>query len=126
MLPHIPRDLGDPEQHALYLLRKGLPSEIKIFVPTPMAGMTVENMIQDIMEAEFIAYMIQADELMDDIIEVPMDDTGIPEPLIEGGPFMFDDPIPAVPLQEIPPQEAEADADVNEANPADFMAAPED
>ena len=84
MLPYIPRDIGNPELQALYLLREGLPSEIKIFVPTPMAGMTVENMIHDIMEAEFIACMIQADELKDDIIEMPMDDTGIPEPLIEG------------------------------------------
>ncbi|GMN62430.1 hypothetical protein TIFTF001_031508 [Ficus carica] len=103
MLPYIPRDLGDLELQALYLLREGLPSEIRIFVPAPMAGMTVEHMINDIMEAEIIAHMLQVDALVDDIIQVPVDDAGIPEPLFEGGPLMLKDPIPAVPLQEISP-----------------------
>ncbi|GMN63002.1 hypothetical protein TIFTF001_032071 [Ficus carica] len=107
----------DPEiYHDMYLGRylgyvadwRAYPNELmshycrrfqEIFVPTPMAGMIVENMIQDIMEAEFIAYMIQADELMDDIIKVPMDDTGILKPLIERGSFMFEDPFPAVPVR---------------------------
>ena len=53
-----------------------------------MAGMTVENMISDIMKAELIAHMLQVDALMEDIIKVPIDDPGIPEPLVEGGPFM--------------------------------------
>ncbi|GMN22333.1 hypothetical protein TIFTF001_043495 [Ficus carica] len=126
MLPYIPRDLDDPELQALYLLREGLPSEIRIFVPAPMAGMAVEHMINDIMEAEIIAHMLQVDALVDDIIQVPVDDAGIYEPLFEGGPLILEDPIPAVPLQEIPPQEAEADAEGNEVDPADFMAAPED
>ncbi|GMN65003.1 hypothetical protein TIFTF001_034086 [Ficus carica] len=39
---------------------------------------------------------------------------------------MPEDPIPAVPLQEIPPQEAEADVEGNNEDPTDFMAAPED
>ncbi|GMN75719.1 hypothetical protein TIFTF001_056348 [Ficus carica] len=98
MLPYIPRDLGDPELQALYLLREGLPSEIRIFVPAPMAGMTVEHMINDIMEAEIIAHMLQVDALVDDIIQVPVDDVGIPKSLFEGGPLMLEDPIPAVPL----------------------------
>ncbi|GMN60055.1 hypothetical protein TIFTF001_029143 [Ficus carica] len=126
MLPYIPRDLGDPELQALYLLREGLPSEIRIFVPTPMVGMTVENMINDIMEAEIIAHMLQVDALADDNIQVHVDDAGIPEPLFEGGPFLPEDSIPAVPLQEIPPQEAEADGEGNKVDPADFIAAPED
>ncbi|GMN36777.1 hypothetical protein TIFTF001_042506 [Ficus carica] len=74
---------------------------------SPMAGMTVEHMINDIMEAELIAHILQVDALVDDIIQVPVDDAGIPEPLFEGGPLMLEDPIPAVPLQEIPPQEEE-------------------
>ncbi|GMN58763.1 hypothetical protein TIFTF001_027849 [Ficus carica] len=78
------------------------------------------------MEAEIIAHMLQVDALVDDIIHVPVDDAGIPEPLFKGGPFLLEDPIPAVPLQEIPPQEAEADAEGNEVDPANFMAAPED
>ncbi|GMN65319.1 hypothetical protein TIFTF001_034379 [Ficus carica] len=58
MLPYISRDLGDPELHALNLLREGLPSEIGIFVPAPMAGMTVEHMINDIIEAKIIAHIL--------------------------------------------------------------------
>ncbi|GMN18990.1 hypothetical protein TIFTF001_042795 [Ficus carica] len=97
MLPYILRDLGDPELQALYLFREGLPSEIRIFVPASMAGMTV-----------------------------PVDGAGIPEPLFEGGLLMLENPIPAVPLQEIPPQDAEADAEGNGVDLADFIAAPED
>ncbi|GMN65004.1 hypothetical protein TIFTF001_034081 [Ficus carica] len=78
MLPYISRDLGDPELQALYLLREGLPSEIRIFVPAPMAGMTVENMINDTIEAEIIVHILQVDAFVDDIIEVPVDDAGIP------------------------------------------------
>ena len=98
MLPYIPRDLGDPELQALHLLREGLPSEIRLFVPEPVAGMIVENMINDIMEAKITAHRGQVVALMDDIIEVPVDDAGIPEPLFEGGPFLPEDPIPIVPL----------------------------
>ncbi|GMN54027.1 hypothetical protein TIFTF001_023159 [Ficus carica] len=126
MLPYIPRDLGDPELQALYLLREGLPSEIRIFVPAPMAGMTVEHMINDIMEAEIVAHMLQVDALVDDIIQVLVDDAGIPEPLFKGGSFLPEDPILVVPLQEIPLQEAEVDAEGNEMDLIDFMAAPED
>ena len=78
ILPYVPQDLGDPELQALHLLREGLPSEIRVFVPAPMAGMIVENMISDIIEAELIAHMLQVDALMEDIIEVPIDDVGIP------------------------------------------------
>ncbi|GMN20109.1 hypothetical protein TIFTF001_050988, partial [Ficus carica] len=72
------------------------------------------------------AHMLQVDALVDDIIQVLVDDAGIPEPLFEGGPFLPKDPIPVVPLQEIPQQEAEADAEGNDVDPADFMAALED
>ncbi|GMN19280.1 hypothetical protein TIFTF001_042848 [Ficus carica] len=41
-------------------------------------------------------------------------------------PLMVEDLFPVVPLQEIPPQEAEVDAEGNGVDPADFMAAPED
>ncbi|GMN59388.1 hypothetical protein TIFTF001_028467 [Ficus carica] len=97
-----------------------------IFVPAPMTGITMEHMINDIMEAEIIAHMLQVDALVDDIMQVPVDDAGIPEPLFKGGPFLPEDPIPVVPLQEILLQEAEADAEGNEVDPTDFMAAPED
>ncbi|GMN65134.1 hypothetical protein TIFTF001_034213 [Ficus carica] len=114
------RYLSDPELQALHLLREGLPPEIRRFVPPPMAGLTVGNMIDDIMEVEIITHMKQAD------YQVPVDDAGIPKPLFEAGPLFPEDPIPAVPLQEIPPQEAEADAHADDLDPADFMAALED
>ncbi|GMN70868.1 hypothetical protein TIFTF001_055891, partial [Ficus carica] len=73
-----------------------------------MAGMTVEEMIHDIMEAEIMAHMMQA-ALLEDDYAVPVDDAGIAEPLFHGGPFLPENPIPAMPLQAIPPQEADAD-----------------
>ncbi|GMN20303.1 hypothetical protein TIFTF001_043058 [Ficus carica] len=123
---YLGRYLGYAADWHAYPNEEGLPSEIRILVPAPMAGMTVEHMINDIMEAEIIAHMLQVDALVDDIIQVPVDDAGIPEPLFEGGLFLPEDPIPVVPLQEILPQEVEADAEGNEVDPADFMATPED
>ncbi|GMN60343.1 hypothetical protein TIFTF001_029438 [Ficus carica] len=125
MLPYIP-DLGSPELRALQLVKDGLPPEVRTFVQAQMVGMTLENMINDIMEAELIAHMLQADALVDDYRQEPVDDAGIPEPPFHGGPFLPEDPIPAVLLQEIPPLEEEANAEGNEEDPTDFMAAPED
>ena len=80
-------------------------------------------MIDAIIEAKIIAYIVQVAAPEDDYLPVPVDDVGIPEPLFEGGPFLPKDPIPAVPLQEIPPQEAEADAEENEVDPVDVITA---
>ncbi|GMN68985.1 hypothetical protein TIFTF001_038034 [Ficus carica] len=65
-------------------------------------------MIDAIMEAEVIAYMIQAQAVapVDDYMVEPVDDAGIVEPLFQGGPVWREDPIPAIPLQEIPLEEA--------------------
>ncbi|GMN48236.1 hypothetical protein TIFTF001_017415 [Ficus carica] len=126
MLPYIPQDIGSPELQALYLLREGLPPVVKQFVPAPMMEITLENMIDAIMEAEIIAYMLQAIAPDDDYLLVPVDDAGIGEPVFQGGPILLEDLIPAVPLQEIPPQEAEADADDDAMDPTDFLADPEE
>ncbi|GMN60100.1 hypothetical protein TIFTF001_029193 [Ficus carica] len=109
-----------------YCRRDGLPLGVKQFVPAPIMGISLEDMIDAIMESEIIAYMVQVAAQEDDYLLVPVDDAGIPEPLFEGGLVLPKDPIPAVPLQEIPPQEAEANTDNNEVDPADFLAAPED
>ncbi|GMN53175.1 hypothetical protein TIFTF001_022312 [Ficus carica] len=45
MLPHIPRDLGNPELQALHLPRVGLPPEVKQLVPAMMMGVTLETSI---------------------------------------------------------------------------------
>ncbi|GMN59315.1 hypothetical protein TIFTF001_028394 [Ficus carica] len=98
MLPYIP-ELGSPEMRALQLLRDGLPPEVRTFVQAPMVGMTLENMINDIMEAELIAHMLQVDALVDDYKQEPVNDAGISEPPFHGDPlFLPEDPIPAVPL----------------------------
>ncbi|GMN65879.1 hypothetical protein TIFTF001_034943 [Ficus carica] len=55
----------------------------------------------------------------------PVDDAGIPEPLFEGVPAVLEDPIPAVPLQEIPPHEAEAGLD-DVMDPDDVPVNPEE
>ncbi|GMN62413.1 hypothetical protein TIFTF001_031496 [Ficus carica] len=89
-------------------------------------GLTSEDMIDDIMEAEIIAYILRAAAPEDDCLLVPVDDAGIGEPLFQGGLILPEDPIPAVLVQEIPPQEAEADADDADMDLANLLAAPED
>ncbi|GMN62455.1 hypothetical protein TIFTF001_031547 [Ficus carica] len=69
---------------------------------------------------------VYAVEPEDDYLLVLVDDAGIPKPLFKGGSVLPEDLIPVVPLQEIPPQEAEASVDNNKVDLADFLAAPED
>ncbi|GMN48242.1 hypothetical protein TIFTF001_017410 [Ficus carica] len=128
MLPYIPRELDDPEWRALHIIRDGLPPEVKPFVPAPQRGIVLDDMIDAIMEAEVIAYMVQAQEVapVDDYMVEPVDDTGIAEPLFQGGPVWPEDPIPAIPLQKIPLEEAGVDANDNEVDSAEFGANPED
>ncbi|GMN65117.1 hypothetical protein TIFTF001_034184 [Ficus carica] len=95
MLPHI-LALGSPEMRALQLLRNGLPPEVRAFVQAPMV-----------------------DALVEDHGLVPLDDIGIEEPPFHWGPLLPEDPIPAVPLKEIPPQEAEVGADADNMDPED-------
>ncbi|GMN70175.1 hypothetical protein TIFTF001_039217 [Ficus carica] len=124
MLPHIPHHLGNPALQALYLLREGLPLSVKLFVLEPAIGMTLEGMIEAIMEAEILAQLMQAAAPQDDHA-IPADDVGLEEPMVQGDPFLPENPIPAVPLQEIPPQEEEAVADNEDMDPADFPMDPE-
>ncbi|GMN75169.1 hypothetical protein TIFTF001_056575 [Ficus carica] len=125
MLPHVPQELASSKLRALLVLRNGLPPEIRRFVPEPMIEMTVENMIDDIMEAEIITHMMQADAFMDDY-QVPVNDAGIGEPLLEAGPVFSEDPITAVPLQKVPAQEAEFELGADDQDAADDKVALED
>ncbi|GMN18680.1 hypothetical protein TIFTF001_050830 [Ficus carica] len=102
MLPHIPQELHSPELQALVILRNGLPHQIRQYVPIPMLGMTVGNMIDDILGAEIIAHAMQADDFVGDH-QAPVDDAGMGEPIHEAGPIFPEDPVPAVPLPEVPP-----------------------
>ncbi|GMN70035.1 hypothetical protein TIFTF001_039078 [Ficus carica] len=111
MLPYIPQELVDPEWRAMQILKDGLAPEVKYFVPTPVVGVSLEDMIDAIMEAEILAYMVHIADPEDVYNVDPVDDAGIPEPLFEGVPAVPEDPIPAIPLQEIPPHEAEAGPD---------------
>ncbi|GMN32739.1 hypothetical protein TIFTF001_046632 [Ficus carica] len=111
MLPYIPQELVDPEWRAMQILRDGLPPEVKYFVLAPVVGVSLEDMIDAIMEAEILAYKVQIADPEDVYHVDPVDDAGIPEPLFEGVPAVPEDPIPAIPLQEIPPHEAEAGPD---------------
>ncbi|GMN24436.1 hypothetical protein TIFTF001_051379 [Ficus carica] len=56
--------------------------------------------------------------------QVPVDDVGIGGPQHEVGPMFPEDPIPAMPVQEIPAQEAEDQMDAE--GPADDLIAPVD
>ena len=104
----------------MYLIRDGLPPKVKYFVPAPEVGVSLEDMIDAIMEAKIIAYMVQEADPVDVYHVDPVDDADIPEPVFDGVPVMLEVPIPAVPLQQIPPQEAEAEAEA-EAGPDDDM-----
>ena len=82
-------------------------------------------MIGDILEAEMVAHIVQADAFVDEP-QAPVDDAGMGEPFHEAGPLFPEDPIPAVPLQEIPPPEAEEDMAADDFDPVDLLAVPED
>ncbi|GMN29656.1 hypothetical protein TIFTF001_041343 [Ficus carica] len=97
-----------PEWRAMHILRKGLPPEVKYFVLAPVVRVSLEDMIDAIMDAEIIAHMVQIADPEDVYHVDPVDDAGISEPLFEGVPTVPEDPIPVVPLQEIPPHKAEA------------------
>ncbi|GMN64233.1 hypothetical protein TIFTF001_033318 [Ficus carica] len=125
MLPHIPQELHSPELQALVILRNGLPPQIRQYVPIPMHEMTVGNLINDILGAEIVAHAMQADDFMGDH-QAPVDDAGMGEPIHEAGPVFPEDPVPAVPLPEVPPQEAEVDMGADDFDPADFIVVPED
>ncbi|GMN63734.1 hypothetical protein TIFTF001_032809 [Ficus carica] len=119
MLPYVPLDIDRPMMQALHILRDGLPLEVRQFTLPPTIVMTLDEMIDTIVEAEIIAYILQAAAPEDDHPFIPVDDTGIGEPVFHDGPFMFQEPIPAVPVQAIPPQEEDADADADvEMDPA--------
>ncbi|GMN21934.1 hypothetical protein TIFTF001_040144 [Ficus carica] len=81
MLPYIPRDIDRLELQALHILREGLPPEVKQFVPAPIMEITLDDMIDAIMEAEIIAYMLQVAALEDDYPLMPVDNAGIGEPV---------------------------------------------
>ena len=123
-MPQVPQDLGSPVMHALQTLRDGLPAHIRIYVPTPLAETTVEQMVGDILEAEMVAHIVQAD-VFPDVPPAPADDIGMGEHIYEAGPLFPEEPIPAVSLQEIPP-EAEADGAEGDFDPDDLMDIPED
>ncbi|GMN68679.1 hypothetical protein TIFTF001_037735 [Ficus carica] len=63
---------------ALLLIREGLPPNIRPFVPEPIVGMTLEGMIEAIMEAEIIVQGIQAAVPEEDQV-VPVYDADITE-----------------------------------------------
>ena len=51
MLPYIPWDLDDLEWRALHIIKDGLPPKVKQFVPAPIMRISLEDMIDAIMEA---------------------------------------------------------------------------
>ncbi|GMN66815.1 hypothetical protein TIFTF001_035913 [Ficus carica] len=85
--------------------------------------MIVGDMIADILEAEMVAHAMQADAY---VVDHPVlaDDAGLGEPQYEVGPIFPEDPIPAVPVQEVPAHEAEDQIDAEDA--ADDIVTPED
>ncbi|GMN26983.1 hypothetical protein TIFTF001_044062 [Ficus carica] len=105
MLPYVSQDMTHPVLEALTVLQNGLPSRIRQHVPFPSPRMTVEYMIEEILRAEVRADTEPTGPAEGDH-QAPMDDAGIGEPLYEVGPAPPDEPIPAVPEQEVPAHEA--------------------
>ena len=132
MLPYIPLDMDRPMMQALHILRDGLPPEVRQFTPPLMIEMTLDEMIDAIMGAEIIAYMVQATpetqvlEYEDDHLLIPVNDATIAEPIFHGGPFMPKEPIPALRIQGIPSKEEDAYVDDIEMDSADHLANPEE
>ena len=60
----------------------------------------------------------------DDHPLAPVDDAGMGEHIFHEGQFILEEPIPAVPIQEIPPREE--DADDAEMDPVDHSTDPEE
>ncbi|GMN60377.1 hypothetical protein TIFTF001_029466 [Ficus carica] len=106
--------MDNPKIQALQLLREGLPPEVRQFVTAPRTGVTLETMIDAIMEVEIIAYILRAATPEDDCILIPVGDAGIGKPLFQEGPIWSKDPIPTASIQEIPPQEEETDLEEQE------------
>ncbi|GMN70155.1 hypothetical protein TIFTF001_039199 [Ficus carica] len=104
-------------------IANGVPPCIRRFVMEPTIERTVGNMMDDILQAEVTTHMAQADAFMNEH-QVPVDDVGIGGPQHEVGPMFPEDPIPAMPVQEIPAQEAEDQMDAE--GPADDLIAPLD
>ncbi|GMN25634.1 hypothetical protein TIFTF001_043914 [Ficus carica] len=75
--------------------------------------MTVEHMIEDILQAEVRADTEQTGAAEGDH-QAPVDDAGIGEPLHEVGPAPPEEPIPVVPEQEVPAHEAEEQEDAED------------
>ncbi|GMN21983.1 hypothetical protein TIFTF001_040154 [Ficus carica] len=123
MLPHIPQDLPRPELQALVILRNGLPPRIRQYAPEPTPDLTVGHMVEYILDAEIVAHAMQADAYVVEP-QVPVDDAGLGEPQYEVGPIFPKDPIPVIPVQEVPAHEAEDQIDAEDA--ADGIVAPED
>ncbi|GMN65851.1 hypothetical protein TIFTF001_034913 [Ficus carica] len=139
-------DLGIPTDEAIRQLRcslaclsgrvygGGLPPEIMQFTLLTAPEMTLDKMIEAIMDAEILANWVRdvlevpAPIFKDDYLFVSMDDAGMGESVFHGGPFMLEEPIPAVPIQKIPPQEEDAvDAEMDLADQqADLEEVPDD
>ncbi|GMN25919.1 hypothetical protein TIFTF001_046002 [Ficus carica] len=125
MWPHILQDINSPQLQTLVILRNGLPPQIRQHVPMPTPDMTVGHMIEYILDAEIVAHAIQADAYVVEP-QVPVDDAGLGEPQYEAGPIFPEDPIPAVPVYEVPAQEVGIEVEADDQDAADNMDAPED
>ncbi|GMN72812.1 hypothetical protein TIFTF001_052076 [Ficus carica] len=78
--------------------------------------------IPDLGDPEMRALQL-ADALVNDNRQEPVNDVGMEEPPFQWGPVLPEDPIPAMPLQEIPPHEDGIDADA--LDPKEFPDNPE-
>ena len=125
ILPFIPPDIYDPEFQALVILRNGVPHRLRKYVTMPAPGMSVGDLIANILRVEVVHHTIFDDEA-EGAPQAPADDVGLGGPQHDIGPAPPEDPIPAVPVQEVPAHEAEDDMEVDDSDDDDFIVAPAD
>ncbi|GMN68211.1 hypothetical protein TIFTF001_037288 [Ficus carica] len=87
--------------------------------------MTIGHMVEYILDAEIVAHAMQADAYVVEP-QVPVNDAGLEEPQYEVGPIFPEDPMPVIPVQEVPAQEAGIGVEADDQDAADDMDAPED
>ena len=124
MLPHIPRDLPDPEMEAQTILRNGVPFPIRQYVPSPSPDKDVVTMIDDILQAEMTAEGVEIERRATQDRPPHQDEAGPSEPRraevspstpqYEVGPLLEEEP--AAPAQEAEDPPADED-DVMQIDP---------
>lgn len=117
MLPHVPQDLPELELEAQKLLWRGIPEQIRRFVPEPMQAGDLISLMDDILQAEMMAQKAEIERQATQDRPPHQDEAGPSEPRrdeagpstlrYEVGPLLEKEP--AAPVQEVEDPPADKD-----------------